>query len=485
MQNLRKWLKQCEQSGQLKRLSGVDWNLEMGVLTEESTLRKGPALLFDDIPGHPAGFRVLTNIMATPERVGISLNLPERFTSEAELVQELMGKPESWEKEASSYPVKIVDDAPVRENVITGKDVDLYQIPSPLWHERDGGRYIGTGCVVILRDPDTGLINLGCYRIMLQGKDTVTIYISVGKHGNTIMKKYHERNLPCPIAVSLGHTPALLLAATLNVPAWMSEYDYAGAMLRENIEVIRGMFTDLLLPAFSEVILEGECLPGEMAPEGPFGEWTGYYGGERKPAPLVHIKNILHRNNPVVMGYSPAGRGDFYEVVYWHALFRSATLKKALKEAGVPGVRAVWPHEFGGARQFLAVSIKQEFSGHSRQAGFVASQCREGAYAGRYVVVVDDDIDPADIKEVLWAMCTRVDPVSDIDFIRKAWSTRLDPMKSSDSVPEADAFYNTRAIIDACIPYERRKDFPLRNSTTPELKNRILEKWKDALATVI
>ena len=181
------------------------------------------------------------------------------------------------------------------------------------------------------------------------------------------------------------------------------------------------------------------------------------------------------------MGCSPAGRGDFYEVIYWHALFRSATLKKALEEAGVPGVRGVWPHEFGGARQFLAVSIKQQFSGHSRQAAFVASQCREGAYAGRYVVVVDDDIDPTDIKEVLWAMCTRVDPVTDIDFIRKAWSTRLDPMKSADSVPEADTFYNTRAIIDACIPYERRKDFPLRNAYTPELKSRILDKWKDVI----
>ncbi len=481
MQDLRVWLGECEKIGQLKRLGGVDWNLEMGVLTEESTLRKGPALLFGNIPGHPPGARVLTNIMATPERVGISLNLPRLFTGETELVQELTGKPELWEKEAPLFPVKIVADAPVKENVRTGNDVDLFEIPSPLWHEKDGGRYIGTGCVVILRDPETGLINLGCYRIMLQDKDKVTIYVSVGKHGNTIMKKYHEKNLPCPVAVSLGHTPALLLAATLNVPPWMSEYDYCGAMLRENMEVVNGLSTDLLLPAYSECLLEGECLPGEMLPEGPFGEWTGYYGGERKPAPVVRIKNILQRHDPVVLGYAPAGRGDFYEVVYWHALFRSATLKKALKEAGVPGVRGVWPHEFGGARQFLAVSIKQEFSGHARQAGFVASQCREGAYAGRYVVVVDDDIDPADIKEVLWAMCTRVDPVADIDFIRRAWSTRLDPMKSPDSVPAADTFFNTRAIIDACIPYERRKDFPLRNAYSPELKSKIIEKWKDVI----
>lgn len=161
MQDLREWLKKIEEIGQLKRLKGVDWNLEMGVLTEENTLRKGPALLFDEIPGLAPGFRVLTNILATPERVSTSLNFPKVYTNQSDLVQALMGKPEIWEKDAASYPVKIVNSGPVTKNILAGQDVDLYQIPSPLWHEKDGGRYIGTGCVVILRDPDTGRINLG------------------------------------------------------------------------------------------------------------------------------------------------------------------------------------------------------------------------------------------------------------------------------------------------------------------------------------
>ncbi|MFH1625106.1 MAG: UbiD family decarboxylase [Pseudomonadota bacterium] len=481
MQDLRKWLQKVKDIEQLKQLKMVDWNLEMGVLTEENTLRRGPALLFDEIPGLSPGFRVLTSMLTTPERISLALNLSKLFDKQPDLVQYLVGKPEIWERESPKFPVNMVTDGPVMENIVTGKDVDIYQIPSPFWHEGDGGRYIGTGCVVILRDPDTGRINLGCYRVMLQNKNMVTLYMSVGKHGNIIMKKYHERNQPCPVAISLGHGPALLIAATLGVPEKVSEYNYAGAMLGESIEGVKGISTDLILPAFSEVVLEGECIPGETLPEGPFGEWTGYYGGGKKPAAAVNIKSILRRNDPIVIGYSPAGRGDFYEQVCWFAIFRSATLKKALEDAGVPSVRGVWPHEFGGSRQFLAVSIKQEFSGHSRQAGFVASQCREGAYAGRYVVVVDDDIDPTDIKEVLWAMCTRVDPVTDIEFIRKAWSTRLDPMRSEDSVPEADTFYNSRAIIDACIPYERRKDFPLRNTYSPGVKDKVLAKWKGAL----
>ncbi len=481
MQDLRKWLKRIDEIGQLKKLNGVDWNLEIGVLTGENTVRKGPALLFDKIPGLTPGFRALTNILATPERVSTCLNLPIVRHYEADLAQDLIGRPGVWEKDSASFPVKIVGNGPIMENVITEKDVDLYRIPAPFWHERDGGRYIGTGCVIILRDPDTGRINLGCYRVMLQSKNTVTIYVSIGKHGQVIMKKYHERKQSCPVVISLGQSPVLLIAATLDVPERISEYNYAGAILGESIEGVKGVSTDLILPAFSEIVLEGECLPGESAMEGPFGEWTGYYAGEKKPAPLMHVKSILHRNDPIVLGCSPASRGDFYEVTYWACLFRSATLKKSIEEAGVPGVKGVWPHEFGGGRQFLAVSIKQEFSGHARQAGFVASQCREGAYAGRYVVVVDEDIDPTDIKEVLWAMCTRVDPVKDIDFIRKAWGSRLDPMKSEDSVPEEDTFYNTRAIIDACIPYERRKTFPLRNSYSREVKSKILAKWKDAL----
>ena len=285
MQDLREWLKRVEAIGQLKELKGVDWNLEMGVLTEESTLRKGPALLFDEIPGLAPGFRVLTSILATPERVAMSLNLPQESHGQSELVRALVGKPEIWERESASFPMTVVGDGPVMKNIVTGKDVDLYRIPCPLWHEKDGGRYIGTGCVVVLRDPETGRTNLGCYRVMLRDKESVTLYISVGKHGHSIMRKYHERGRSCPVAISLGHSPVFLIAATLGVPERISEYDYAGAIMKEGVKGVKGVSTDLILPAYSELVMEGECLPGETSLEGPFGEWTGYYAGEKKAAP--------------------------------------------------------------------------------------------------------------------------------------------------------------------------------------------------------
>ena len=173
----------------------------------------------------------------------------------------------------------------------------------------------------------------------------------------------------------------------------------------------------------------------------------------------------------------PAARGDQYEVTYWFSLFRSATLKSALEAAGIPGIRGIWAHELGGGRQFVVVSIRQEYAGQAKQAAYVASQCREGAYAGRYVVVVDDDIDPVDIKEVVWALCTRTDPERDIEIIKRGWSSRLDPMPSADTVPEANAFFNSRGIIDACIPFERLGSFPPRNTYSADISDKLLKKW--------
>jgi UbiD family decarboxylase len=147
-----------------------------------------------------------------------------------------------------------------------------------------------------------------------------------------------------------------------------------------------------------------------------------------------------------------------------------------LVKAGIPDIRGVWAHEVGGSRLFIAVSIKQRYLGHARQAGFVASQCQTGAYLGRYVVVVDEDIDPSDLQEVIWAMCTRSDPASDIEMIRRAWSSEADPLVRKGSPP-----CNSRAIIDACRPYEWLDEFPPVVETSPDLLRAIKTKWADVL----
>ena len=480
MTSLRDWLKKVDSAGELKTISGADNDLEAGFLTAENTKRYGPALLFEQMKGSHPDFRMLTTVLRTPKRISLALNLEPTYDLDEDLVNYLENKPGRWETESPDFEPEIVETGPIFENIKEGNEINLFDIPAPKWHEGDGGQYIGTGCVIILKDPDTGRINLGCYRAMLQTKNTMTLYISPGKHGQLIMKKYHDKGLTCPIAISLGHHPLLLIAATLNVPEHISEYNYAGAMGKCNFPVYRSETSGLLIPADGEIVLEGECPPDEFLPEGPFGEWTGYCAGGRKNAPVVKINKVLYRDNPIALGCSPAARGDQYEVTYWFSLFRSATLKSALEAAGIPGIRGIWAHEIGGGRQFVVVSIRQEYAGQAKQAAYVASQCREGAYAGRYVVVVDDDIDPVDIKEVVWAMCTRTDPEKDIEIIKRAWSSRLDPMPSADTDPEANAYFNSRAIIDACIPFERLGSFPPRNTYSAELSENFLKKWKGA-----
>src|SRR5437588_12179702 len=155
------------------------------------------------------------------------------------------------------------------------------------------------------------------------------------------------------------------------------------------------------------------------------------------------------------------------------ALLKSAMIQDALVKAGVPDGRGVWAHEAGGGRLLLAVSIKQRFAGHSRQAGYLAAQAPAGAYMNRYVIVVDDDVDPTNLEEVIWAVSTRCDPAEDIEIMRKSWGSKVDPLVTDPSVP-----YISRALLDACRPFERFASFPRVAQASPKLGREPVAKWQ-------
>jgi UbiD family decarboxylase len=472
--DLREWLDIVKSWGELRHVQGADPHLEVGGIAELNAKRKmAPALLFDQIKGYPPGNRLLTGSLLTPSRVSLTLRLPVVKTNEA-LVELLRGKMLEWESKQEAFPRELVATGPIHENVLTGDDVDLLQFPAPFWHEKDGGRYLGTAGAVVTKDPETDHLNLGTYRVMLHDRDTVGIHIVPGKHGRTHLEKYHKQNKPCPVAISLGHDPLLFLLAGLEVPAGICEYNLAGAILGKRVEVVEAPITGLPVPASSEVVIEGYSPPDLFMDEGPFGEWTGYYAGGISRDPVIQIKGVMFRKDPVILG-SPPGKPP-HDFNYWKCVLRSASLHDALVKAGIPEVKGVWTHEVGGSRLFIAVSIKQRYLGHARQAAFVASQCHTGAYLGRYVVVVDEDIDPSDLQEVMWAVCTRSDPATDIDIIRRAWSSEADPLVRKGTPP-----CNSRAIIDACRPYEWMDEFPPVAESSPELLRRIRAKWAETL----
>jgi UbiD family decarboxylase len=465
-QDLRDWIEQAKTMDQLREVKGANWQEDIGMITEVVGHTRGsPAVLIDEIPGYPKGYRVLVNSYHSLQRICLTLGLPTDVDTWTAL--------RMWqERIKNSRPIepRYVEEGPILENVLTGDDVDVLKFPTPIWHESDGGRYLGTASGDITRDPDSGWINMGTYRVMVHDKNRVGFYISPGKHGRIHREKYFAKGEPCPLVVVTGMNPLLFLASCGEVPPNVSEYAWVGGIRGEPMNVVEGRVTGLPIPADAEIALEGYAYPNEKLIEGPFGEWTGYYASASREEPVMQVKAIYYRNNPIIVGSPPNRPPD--EQSHYRAFMRSALLWEEVEKAGVPDVTGVWCHEAGGSRLFVAVSIKQRYFGHSRQAMHVAAMCHTGAYLGRYVVVVDDDIDVTDLEQVVWAMCTRSDPERSIDFIKRAWSGPLDS-----AIKPSEKGFNSRALIDATRPWEWRDQFPAVSAPSPEVAKKAREKW--------
>ena len=471
--DLREWLKLVEEKGELKKIDGAHWDLEMGAMTEiiykEGTQAVPPAVLFDNVPGYPEGFRTLFGLTTSPNRMALTLGLPA-VKNDLDVVRTYRDKL----KDFKPIPPRVVKHGSILENIDRGDDVNLLKFPVPFMHELDGGRYMGTASLVTTKDPDEGWVNFGAYRGMVHDEKSMFFYVSPGKHGNLHRQKYFDRGQPCPVVVVVGSDPLLFLASGNEISYGLSEYDYAGGFKGEPIDVVLGEYTGLPIPANAEIAIEGEVIFGDVAEEGPFGEWTGYYASAGRPEHLIRVKNVYYRNNPILCCARPGRPPSDYS--YSKCVVKSALIWDELEKIGVPNVHGVWCHEAGGGRMFNIVSIKQAYPGHSRQVGLVAAGSHAGNYLGRYVVVVDEDIDPSNTFDVLWAIASRSEPTESIEIIRKCWSGPLDPR-----MPVGNKGFNSRAIIDACRPYDWKDQFPPVVESSPELREKTLAKWGDFL----
>jgi len=473
-EDLRDWLREAEQLGEVRHIKGASKEEDIGVASEVIMREENAdCLVFDEIPGHEKGFRVLVNFFGGRRKnmtLGFSPDLDKRELSEAYYAARLA--------DLKLVPPVHVSDGPILANILEGDDVDLDLIPTPLWHEGDGGRYIGTGCYHVTRDPEDGQLNLGTYRVMVHDAQTASSYISPGKHGRQHRDQYFAQGDKMPVCVVLGGDPMTFLAACTEMPQNACEYDIVGGMRGRPIDVVRGRVTGLPFPANAEIVLEGYVDPKETRDEGPFAAWSGYYTSGARPEPVMHVEAIYHRDDPILMGCPPQRPPD--EMCRYRAVTRSAMLRKNIEAAGVPGVTAAWAHEVGNSRMLLAVSIEQKYGGHSTQAGHIAAMCHVGAAAGKYVIVVDEDVDVSDLEDVMWAMVTRTDPATSIDIVKNAWSTPLDPSITPEKRAAGD-ITNSRAIIDACRPYHWREKFPKVNMMPPEKFAAAKKKWRHLL----
>lgn len=469
-QDLRDLLVDFERMGELVKIDGADSHLEMSALAESVTARypgAEPALLFDNIPGYDRGFRVLAGASNSYRRLAHVFGFPEP-SGRMDIVRAYKAR---MKHDFEMTPPRFVDTGPVLENVWRDEEVDLTRFPAPFVHELDGSRYIGTEDVVVMRHPDSGWVNVGTYRIAVHSKNTVGMWISPGKHGRLIREKYFARGEPCPVIISCGQDPILFLCANAEMAEGVCEFDYAGGQRGRPYEMIKSELYGLPMPASAELVLEGEMLPGETQLEGPFGEFMGYYASEASHQPVVRIKRVYFRNNPIITLAIPSRPPSNFTVA--RAAVKASMIWDECEKAGLAGIHGVWCHEAGAGRLFNVIAIEQRHAGHAKQAGMLAANCQSGAYAGRWVVVVDHDIDPSNIHDVIWAMSTRCDPPSDIDYVRGAWSTPLDPLLFE------PPWENNRAVVNACRPWGALAKFPPVAEASAEMKAQVAAKWPE------
>ena len=241
------------------------------------------------------------------------------------------------------------------------------------------------------------------------------------------------------------------------------------------MKLVQGKVTGLPFPANAEIVLEGYVDPKRTQIEGPFGEWSGHYAGGAAEWPVLEVQAIYHRNDPILLGVPPMGGGPD-EMARYRAVMRSAVIKENMTRAGVPGVVQVWCHETGAARTLHGIAIKQRYPGHAVQAGVIGAQCGGSAYASKYVIVTDDDVDVTNLEHLIWAVAMRTDPKHSIQFIDGSWDSPADPALSP-AKREAGDFTHSVAIINACKPYHWRDKFPPSNTPSEETMKKAREKF--------
>jgi 4-hydroxy-3-polyprenylbenzoate decarboxylase len=463
--NLREFIAEVDKLGALRHVAGADPHHELGGITEVAAgMAECPALLFDQIKGFPAGFRVFTNATTNPQRAALALGLdPELRPLDA--LKAWMTKRAGVKHHA---PVT-VKDAAFLANSTQGEAVDLAKLPAPVWHRQDGGPFIGSGSVVVMRDPDGGWINASIYRVQVHTRNKVTVQFDhQGRHGAIIAKKYWDAGKPCPLAVINGPDPALFIAGFEYLPAGQSEYDFAGAIKGTPIAVIAGPATGLPLPAEAEIIFEGVLLPPsqETLLEGPFGEFTGHYAAAKRPCPVMQVTALHYRNDPILLGSPPMKPPRFH----FGLPFRAASIWSQLEMAGVTDVVGVWQHV---SQLMTVVALKQRYAGHAKRAALIAAA---NSYMGRLVVVVDEDVDPSNLNDVMWAITTRCEPAEQIDIVRDAWSSALDPRIPAEA-KERGVTSHSKAIIEAVRPFAWIDKFPPTSALSHEEARTIETKW--------
>lgn len=432
--DLRDFITNLEKQGELKRITTeVDPHLEMTEICDRVLRAGGPAILFENPKG--SKIPVLANLFGTPKRVALGMgeDSVEALREVGKLLAFLKepeppkGMKDAWDKlpifrQVLNMGPKVVKKAPCQEQVIEGDAIDLAEYPIQLCWPEDAAPLITWG-LVVTKGPHKTRQNLGIYRQQVIGKNRVIMRWLSHRGGALDFKEWQQTHPgePFPIAVVLGCDPATILGAVTPVPDTLSEYAFAGLLRGSKTELVKCIGSDLQVPAQAEIVLEGFIYPDDMAPEGPYGDHTGYYN-EVDSFPVFTIERITQRKNPIYHSTYTGRPPD-----------EPAILGVALNEVFVPILQKQFPEivDFylppeGCSYRMAVVSMKKQYAGHAKRVMMgVWSFLRQFMYT-KFVIVVDDDVNVRDWQDVIWAITTRMDPARDTVLVENTPIDYLD-----------------------------------------------------------
>ncbi|MDD2762090.1 MAG: 4-hydroxy-3-polyprenylbenzoate decarboxylase [Methylomonas sp.] len=432
--DLRDFIRQLEKQGELKRIQmEVDPVLEMTVICDRVLKQGGPALLFENPKG--SNIPVLGNLFGTPKRVAMGMGAKD--ISELRGIGELLAylkepePPKGMRDAVEKLPVfkqvlnmapKVVGNPPCQEVIRIGDEVDLADFPIQTCWPEDAAPLI-TWPLVITKGPNKERQNLGIYRQQVIGRNKVIMRWLTHRGGALDFREWQQKHpdKPFPVAVALGADPATILAAVTPVPDTLSEYAFAGLLRGSKTEVAKCTSNDLQVPASAEIVLEGFIYPGETAPEGPYGDHTGYYN-EVDEFPVFTIERITQRQAPIYHSTYTGRPPD-----------EPAVLGVALNEVFVPILQKQFPEivDFylppeGCSYRMAVISMKKQYAGHAKRVMLGTwSYLRQFMYT-KFVIVVDDDVDVRNWQDVIWAITTRMDPARDLTILENTPIDYLD-----------------------------------------------------------
>jgi 4-hydroxy-3-polyprenylbenzoate decarboxylase len=397
-EDVREFISALEDIGELARIEKeVDWDLEAGAIVRRSYEIKAQAPFFQKLKGYPPGYRMMGAQMSNFRRIALAMGL-DPDTPFSRIMEEF--------EKRRQHPIKpiIVDTGPCKENIHIGEDASLYEFPAPMLHDGDGGRYIGVWHALITKDKDTGWVNWGNYRQMIHNQKVLGCQILPTQDIGRMYFKYEARNEKMEFASAIGTDPLCMMAALTSYGIGKSEAELAGGLRGEPVKLVKCETVDLEVPATSEIVIEGEALPHVRLDEGPFGEFAGYRTSPRRPQPVFIVKAITHRNDPILTMCCNGIPVDDHLIL---TITWTLDIKENLVREGIPvtGIYTV-PESIS---TMVVVAVETPYSNIATRVANIIWGSKSGVMCP-YVVVVNSDVDPSNMTEVIHAITSKCHP---------------------------------------------------------------------------